>query len=184
MSWLPWIARWLSYLTWAAWVGGFMFYGAIVVPILHDHLDSLEAGGITREATNWLNLLGLACLATWALGLVVARSAWPAPATRLAVCAWLVSALLLLALFGLHRTMDQRLDAGALSDFYPLHRLYLRLSTAQWLSNLVLSASYVTGWSRGPKAGRRERTRVAAEACLDEAAELAVMGRFRPRGDP
>lgn len=44
------------------WIGGFTFYGTVVVPILHEEMDSLQAGGIARRVTGALNLVGLAVL--------------------------------------------------------------------------------------------------------------------------
>src|SRR6516225_8217243 len=45
----------------AIWLGGFTFYTAAVIPILHDQLGSpLETGLVTQRATLVLNFLGLA----------------------------------------------------------------------------------------------------------------------------
>jgi hypothetical protein len=119
------------------WLGGFTFYGAVVVPILHDTLDGLQAGGITRHVTDWLNLIGLvAVVLAWAWAWADRggrQRGWASPRP------WLVMiSLLLIAQFGLHAIMDRRLDAGALRDFYPWHRAYLIVSTAQWAAQVAL----------------------------------------------
>jgi hypothetical protein len=180
--WLPWTARWLSLLAWAAWVGGFAFYGGVVVPVLHVHLGSLEAGSITREVTDWLNLLGAACLVVWAADLYLTDRTGPSKSTRLALGAWAVSAVSLAVLIGLHRVMDHRLDEGTMTDFYPLHRLYLRLSTVQWLANLVLSARWVAGWTHGPASRPPEHVECISETWDEAGQDLAGAGRDRPRG--
>jgi hypothetical protein len=126
------------------WVGGFMFYGAAVVPALHDALDSFTAGFITRRVTDRLNAVGAVALVLWgAAGWSERR-----PGLRAAWYGLLAtSAGLLVALFVLHGVMDDRLDAGRLRGFYPLHRVYLVVSTVQWLVNLGLLAVALRAWS-------------------------------------
>ncbi len=46
--------------------------------------------------------------------------------------------------------MDGRLESGSLRGFYPLHRIYLIASTAQWLANLGLLAVVLVPWRDGP----------------------------------
>ncbi|MEO6808439.1 MAG: DUF4149 domain-containing protein [Isosphaeraceae bacterium] len=133
----------------ALWIGGFTFYGAVVVPILHEDLDSLQAGGITRRVTDSLNLSGLAALAI----------AWPAAwsdhtrasnrVRRLRFGLLALTSLCLIGLMGLHVVMDSQLDAGRLRGFYPWHRIYLILSTVQWFVNLALIAAFLASWT-GP----------------------------------
>lgn len=118
----------------ALWLGGFTFYSGAVIPILHDELDSLRTGTITQQATDRLNLIGGTTLAVWwASRLHRGLRGWGL--RRLAA-----STALLIVLVALHEVMDRRLDEGRLRGFYPWHRAYLIVSTAQWAVNLGLLA--------------------------------------------
>lgn len=129
------VLRWLGLLALAVWLGGFTFYSAVVVPLLHEAFDKLQVGMVTQQATDILNLIGLAALVlAWLEVAVGGRRPWHA--ARLGLLA--VDSLILAALIGLHLRMDQRLESGALGGFYPMHRVYLWLSTAQWFVNVML----------------------------------------------
>src|SRR5690349_4032594 len=52
------IVRFAALVAMCAWLGGFMFYGGAVVPILDEALGSFDAGQITRRVTDRLNLVG------------------------------------------------------------------------------------------------------------------------------
>jgi len=147
--------RFLCVSSLAVWMGGFTFYGSVVVPILHDVLTHDVAGSITRRVTDALNLFGVATLAVWWAASWAERSAGSRGlrAMRFGLLA-LISGLLA-ALFVLHTIMDERLDSGSLRDFYPLHRWYLRLSTAQWVLSLLLLVVALMIWG-GPGAGQGE----------------------------
>lgn len=133
----------------AVWVGGFTFYGGIVVPILDDALGSLDAGQITRRVTDRLNQIGLATVAVWALGLVVDRRHGRFPAVSAGFLA--VSLTTLLGLFWMHVRMDAHLDTVGLTGFKPWHRAYLMTSTIQWAANLGLLAATVRRWGAPAK---------------------------------
>lgn len=52
--------RLLAVWTLAFWLGGFTFYSAVVIPVLHDQLGSpLATGLVTRRVTDALNILGV-----------------------------------------------------------------------------------------------------------------------------
>ena len=149
------ILRYLGTLGLAVWLGGFTFYGAAVVPVLHDVLDHWQAGGITRRVTDTLNAVGAATLALWWLGAWLDRSRGPAGPRRARAGLLAACTATLTALVALHVVMDARLDAGRLRGFYPLHRLYLWISTLQWLAQLGLLA--VAPADRdGAEVGQRE----------------------------
>src|SRR5207248_2614662 len=76
------ILRYCCLLGLAVWLGGFSFYGAAVVPVLHDVLDHWEAGGITRRVTDRLNAVGAATLALWWLDACAERARGPAWSRR------------------------------------------------------------------------------------------------------
>ncbi len=138
--------RSLCLFSMAVWVGGFTFYGGVVVPILNDELDHLQAGGITRRVTDILNAAGVVTVVLWAVAAWVERAAGP-KWVRLSRLALLIAASAsLVALIVLHRVMDHRLDVGPYLEFYPLHRIYLAVSTAQWLANLGLMVATVVLW--------------------------------------
>jgi hypothetical protein len=54
------LRRFLFVAAVAFWIGGFTFYGSIVIPtgiqVLHGHV---KQGFITQQVTNWLNLSGV-----------------------------------------------------------------------------------------------------------------------------
>jgi hypothetical protein len=140
------ILRFLAVAAMAVWMGGFTFYGGVVVPILHDTLDSLQAGGITRAVTDRLNLIGAVASSLWWIVLTFDRDPYHTRALPRALLA--IITLLLIAQAILHSIMDHRLDAGRLRDFYPWHRAYLIVSTAQWAFQLVLMAVTLRRWTR------------------------------------
>lgn len=142
--------RLLSVLSLAVWVGGFTFYSAVVIPVLHDVLGSLETGYVTQRVTDFLNVAGVASVSVWCLAAWAERAAVPVAARRVRLGLLAVTTLLLLLLIALHRVMDGRLETGSLRGFYPLHRVYLLASTAQWFPNVGLIASSLVLWREGP----------------------------------
>jgi hypothetical protein len=151
--------RFLCLLTLAVWVGGFTFYSSVVIRALHASLGSMETGYVTQQVTDYLNAIGVATVTVWAFTAWVERSVGSRRArlTRLVLLA--TTSGLLLALILLHRVMDLRLDTGGLRGFYPLHRAYLIVCTAQWVANLGLLAVSLLLWTQdaGPGRSRSER---------------------------
>ena len=146
MPMLPLLIRSSYLFAMAVWVGGFTFYGGVVVPILNDELDHLQAGGITRRVTDILNMVGLVTVSIWSVAAWTERGLGPTWVRRGGLALLGATSVLLVALIVLHRVMDIRLDAGRLPDFYPLHRMYLATSTAQWLANLGLIVASLLVW--------------------------------------
>jgi hypothetical protein len=69
------ILRLMFLVALSIYVGGFTFYSAVVIPILHDRLESsFQAGLVTQQVTDALNGLGgVTLLLGWStLGLSVA----------------------------------------------------------------------------------------------------------------
>jgi hypothetical protein len=142
------LARFLALGALSLWIGGFTFYGGVVIPILHEFLSTSEAGEITRQVTDVLNLIGLATVAFWSVLLVLERKQGPGWARRLRMLA-LGGVVVLLAGQGiLHQVMDARLDAGSLRGFYQFHRVYLGGSTLQWGLNLFVLYLSLILWDR------------------------------------
>ena len=63
MTWPLLALRSLAMIVHAVWLGGFTFYGAAVIPILHEEYGSLDGGLITRRVSDRLNALGVATVA-------------------------------------------------------------------------------------------------------------------------
>ena len=112
--------RLLAFWSLAIWIGGFTFYSAVVIPVLHDQLGSaLETGLVTQRVTDLLNLLSLV---TIVLGWIRAalerprgdrgRTGW-----RGAVLLLAIITLCLVALVFLHRRLDGRLLSGRWQGF-------------------------------------------------------------------
>jgi hypothetical protein len=132
------ILRLLFLVALSIYIGGFTFYSAVVIPILHDRLkSSFEAGLVTQRVTDALNALGgVTLLLGWcALGLSIVCQG---RVSRWQSCTLLISSACLVVLVVLHRVMDQKLAMASLAGFYPCHRAYLWTSTIQWLANLGL----------------------------------------------
>ncbi len=156
---VPFLAIWAM----AVWLGGFTFYSTVVIPVLHDQLGSpLETGLVTQDVTDWLNLLGVAAITLAGLGAILEPSG---PHSRfrsgLALGLLASTAICLAALFVLHHQLDRKLESGELTRFYPLHRVYLWISTIQWLANTALLAT----WSRSGRSSltgtRQENSQVS-----------------------
>ena len=146
MSLLQLAIRSVCMLSMAVWVGGFTFYGGVVVPILNDELDHFQAGGITQRVTDFLNAIGGLTVVLWSVVAWMDAATGPTWFHRVRLGLLVATMVLLAALIGLHRIMDDRLDGGHLTEFYPLHRMYLAVSTAQWLSNLGVIVASIALW--------------------------------------
>jgi len=133
----------------AFWLGGFTFYSAVVIPILHDQLGgALEAGLVTQRVTDFLNYLGLLVITLgWAS--VLAELGWQLPLKANSAAGLLLLAATSACLFfllWLHVSLDRMLEMDSFSGFYESHRIYLWVSAIQWLANLGLMASWAQVW--------------------------------------
>jgi hypothetical protein len=135
------------------WQGGFTFYAAVVVPIGQGVLQShLEQGFITRQVTNYLNVSGAVALLCLAWDGMASKDP-AAIRRRVRWIAWLVMVLSLAMLVWLHGSLDQLLDPENKSlldrrPFRSLHRLYLWISTLQWVFAVVYSSLTLAAWRR------------------------------------
>lgn len=116
---------------WALWIGGLTFYALIVVPIGGELLGETQQGFITQQVTQWLNAIGIAALLAlaWAAAARPGGGQW----TSLTLLAALHAGLMLV-----HHQLGPLLDAQAIEvldpdRFYQVHRVYLVLTTFQWL---------------------------------------------------
>jgi hypothetical protein len=135
----------------AFWQGGFTFYAAVVVhvgaQVLGEHLDQ---GFITQRVTNYLNLVGAVALPilAWDIAASIDAVRWRRWARWVV---WTVLAVTLVALVWMHTRLDGHLDAEVheILDrdvFVELHRLYLHVSTVQWVAGLIGLAQCVWMW--------------------------------------
>lgn len=132
--------RILLIASFATWFGGFGFYVSIVVPIGTDVLGSPFAQGmITRLVTPWINIFGGIAFAFMLVEVIVSwrRASYWYRFSQLGLWLIMVSALIALAI--LHPALDGMIDLNAesvsdSSKFYDLHRVYLWVSTVQWIA--------------------------------------------------
>jgi hypothetical protein len=153
----------------AVWLGGFTFYSAVVIPVLHDELGSpADTGQITRRVTVFLNVLGIA---TVTAGFIVAATDGRSPKpqdslSRFTISLLCLTAVCLIGLICLHGVLDRKLDTAQREGFYELHRLYLWVSTVQWLANLGLLACW-SGPIFGSKSKQCQEKTQVPDAALD-----------------
>jgi hypothetical protein len=150
MPWLVLAARSIVILAHAVWLGGYTFYGASVIPVIHDELGRLDAGRITQRVSDRLNLVGLATLVLWWTLAWSERRRGPALARRIRF-GLLVATTILLAFLAIdHEFLDDRLDRHGLDGFYAYHRVYLIVSVIQWTANLGLVPTTLAIWHHRP----------------------------------
>jgi hypothetical protein len=132
------------------WTGGFTFYAAVVVPVGAEVLGShREQGYITQSVTNYLNLSGAVALTLFAMDTWFARDSfrWR---RRVRWLTWLGMGLTLAALVVLHPRLETLLaresTAFPVSDFRPLHRVYLWTSTLQWGFAVLYTLLTISAW--------------------------------------
>ena len=147
MSSLARVRHTLALATFALWWGGFTFYAVVVIPTAQKVLRShTRVGFITQQVTHWLNLVAVLALLFLLWELLGAALLTPRR-RRWLWGAWLVMAAMQAGLFILHPMLDRLLDftAREIIDeprFYFLHRVYLCVSTVEWLAAWVVLA----GW--------------------------------------
>jgi len=132
------------------WQGGFMFYGGVVVDVGGRILGSeTQQGFITQSVTNYLNLAGLVCLLVWTEQLWHERKRG---VTKLEWGTLIVMGVSLAMLAGIHLSMDQSLDSVAVNVINPTrfdinHKLYIGISSLQWLASLTLLFLTLQRWN-------------------------------------
>jgi hypothetical protein len=138
--------------TFALWFGGFTFYVTFVVPIGTEVLGSARNQGfITQQVTNWLNFV---CGCALLLMLVETIGGAMAASKRgrwIEIVMLLLIGGFLIALIWLHPIMDEMIivENEAITDearFYGLHRIYLWLSTFQWVMAWIWLFLTVRRW--------------------------------------
>jgi hypothetical protein len=137
------VRRFLVASAMGLWLGGFTFYGAVVIKVGEAVLGSHRpVGFITQEVSHWLNLIGAVALSLL-LWNIAAEWAAVGPWRRFGLAAtWIIMAVSLAALVVIHRFLDGVLDVETqkilnYKQFLWLHRIYLAISTAQWAAGLL-----------------------------------------------
>ncbi|MEI8017440.1 MAG: hypothetical protein WCH39_04520 [Schlesneria sp.] len=145
------IRRMLLLVTLMFWQGGFMFYGGVVVPVGAEILASdTKQGFVTQAVTNYLNVAGAVCLVVWLEYLWHHRRGGVSMAEW---WVWLLMAISLVGLVGVHFQMDRILIAETTTVSEPkqfdlLHKLYIGTSSLQWLLSLVLLFLTLRSWNQ------------------------------------
>jgi hypothetical protein len=151
--------RWAALAGLTVWLGGFTFYSAVVIPLLHDELGGPDAGAITGKVTDPLNAFGVAAVAAWwVMTAFEGRAAGSAPARAIRRALLALTTAILLGLIALHPVLDARLASGSMRDFYRLHQVYLIASTVQWGVNLALLAATLWVWQGTGTAGTEPKS--------------------------
>ena len=156
------VRRFVVLAAWSFWLGGFVFYTAVVVPISmrvlerHPHMPKRTQGFVTREVATSLNVTGAAALAVFAVETLGTRRAAGRLAWAQALCVALMTAGLVWLVL-LHPRMDEFLDSATeeVSDrsaFYALHRQYLWVSTLQFGVGVVYLLLLPAAWRREDRA--------------------------------
>jgi hypothetical protein len=135
----------------AFWQGGFVFYAAVVVPVAMSvlHPPSLQAF-VTMTVTRYLNFAGVVALAVLALDIVLARDE-RSRRRFLRWASWLLMTAALIVLFWIHPRLMAYMDSHSQvildrEALYPLHRIYLLVSAAQWLCAMLFIVLMLRGW--------------------------------------
>jgi hypothetical protein len=143
------------------WQGGFLFYAAVVVPIVNDVSGPLDQGQITRHVTDRMNLIAIGTLVIllwdqWVNGgrRQLDRIRW--------IC-WIVMVIGLVGLFAVHSTLEDYFNAT--DDpfrpwaFYHWRRVYLCIVTVQWIAGLVYVTAMLLAWGADGRARSATRGR-------------------------
>jgi cation transport ATPase len=148
--------------TFALWFGGFTFYVSFVVPIGTEILGSARSQGfITQQVTHWLNLACGCAAALMLLELIFRWNDLKRPFREMQLLMILAIVGMLIGLVWIHPKMDQMLifEDEAITDpkeFYGLHRIYLWLSTFQWVAAWIWLLLSVGDWNRRIRGLRTE----------------------------
>jgi hypothetical protein len=132
------------------WQGGFVFYAAVVVPTGTDVLGAEGQGAITARVTDWLNVIGIVCIAVLALGQSLTRDP-NTRRTRRWWWVWGIAFVCQLVLLYVHTRLEAFMDEERKhildhAAFYPIHGVYLWTSTVQWLACLLLTWWTLQAW--------------------------------------
>jgi hypothetical protein len=149
------LRRFLWVAAFAFWMGGFSFYGGVVITVGARVVAGGEGefGFVTRQVTHWLNLIGGVALGVFLVSMLLDWTVLPRLGRWAVATVWVGLALLHAGLIAIHPAMDALLDPATLnihdrSRFHRLHKAYILLSSLQWAGCLVFLAATLYCWSR------------------------------------
>ena len=155
---MPLFRRFLVVQALLLWQGGFLFYAAVVVPIGTETLGAFAQGRVTRHVTDVMNVIGVIAL------LILVWDQWAnaesARCRRARWALWAVLAATLAGLAVLHAAVGRHVEFGPdgrVTDypaFYWGHRVYLYVSTVQWVAGLAYTVVLLRAWIGTPQAAR------------------------------
>lgn len=151
------LRRFLAIGTLALWLGGVVFYGAVVIPTAHDVIGShREIGFVTRKVTGTLNVIGAVAIA-----LLLWSTFGEAPGGSRAhrIGLWATWAVLLtgqVLLFIMRSRLEGMTDPVRMtvldrSAFFWLHERYLNMTTIVCLAGLVHLGMLIAGFDRAAR---------------------------------
>ncbi len=134
--WKLWLWRFAVTVILAVWWGGLTFYAGIVVPLGIAQFGGFEQGLLTQRVTFRLNVAGAiagACLLADALRHKPRNHQVVMASVSLALQGWL---------WFLHSRLSRWMETASSSlhsdeSFYHEHRIYLWVTSAQWLIGLA-----------------------------------------------
>lgn len=133
------------------WLGGFTFYGAIVIPTAHQVLGThVDVGFITQQVSTWLNYGGALTCLLLLINLVGADRSRKVLFWILAMT-WLAMSMGQVVLFLMHPHLDVLMDPGQHAiinreHFRSLHRIYLLIASLQWGMGVAHVIALVADW--------------------------------------
>jgi hypothetical protein len=141
------VRRMLVVLALMVWQGGFIFYGAVVVPITRAQVDQPLRGQITQRVTGWVNFIGTVAL------LPAFADVWAGTDPR-KLWRWLTWAGMAaphLALVLLHRELSRQMAATDFGEsemvgFRQWHWAYMAVAAVQCVVGLVFVVLMVRAW--------------------------------------
>lgn len=137
------IRRFLLFFLWSFTFGGFLFYAGIVVPLGSSVVGVTTQGFVTRLVTDVLNASTAVTLLVLLWEAYAGRSRRGPMVNRILLVMTVVITVCCICLSTLHARLDALLDPTELAvndseHFYGLHRIYLWISTMQWLCSLPI----------------------------------------------
>jgi hypothetical protein len=140
------LRRFLVTLGLLFWQGGFMFYGAVTLPIIRDLFPG-ESSFVTRRVSMTINLAGTLAILLMFIDLYASS----APSKRWRWLVWLVIALPQPVLVWMHREMSTQMlhtgfNSGIEGFMLYWHKPYLYLSSLQWLAAMIYIWLSLKAW--------------------------------------
>jgi hypothetical protein len=141
------VRRFLVLAALVFWLGGFTFYGAVVIPVGLRTIGMPQTL-VTGPVTHYLNVAGAVALVPFAWDIYRCRDR----SRGRAVIRWITWAGMsatLAGLFGLHDLLLRQVDAGTTSadlSFRVAHEAYRWLGTGQCIFGVMFAGVTLAAW--------------------------------------